>query len=158
MEVHCWWCRTPVFGLLQMSMALSGVPLSHNTVSSPFFQVVFLNSSFKNDHRIESKFLPLELEAGVLLLLPWIQNILLANSNGVLKSHNASVLHLFEVELWNSLPFANPAPKWEILSSRLTNYNLQSSFQRHITITPIWAWIGNGKISLIVSMTADFWI
>jgi hypothetical protein len=82
-----------------MSIALSGVPLSHNTVSFPFFQVVFLNSSFKNDHRIESKFVPLELEAGVLLLLPWIQNILLANSNGVLESHNASVLHLFEVKL-----------------------------------------------------------
>jgi hypothetical protein len=35
---------------------------------------------------------------------PWIQNIHLDNSNGVLESYNASVLHLSEVKLWISLP------------------------------------------------------
>ena len=109
MEVHCWWCRTPVFGLLQMSMALSGVPLSHNTVSFPFFQVVSLNSSFKNDHRIQSKFVPLELEAGVLLLLALDPKYSLRQFKWCLgnlqwKPTMASVLHLSDVKLWTSLP------------------------------------------------------
>ena len=89
---------------------------------------------------------------------PWIQNIHFDNSNGVLETYNG----LSSAPIWcqalNLLAFANPAPKWDILSYRLTNDNMQSSFQRHITVTPIWASIGDDKFSLIISMTAAFWI